>query len=207
MEIGIGHYLSVGAILFTLGIFGIFLNRKNVIVILMSIELMLLAVNLNLVAFSNNRAVAGDGSYLIGLLPREQVLRVVDYARAQGVLRYAALAPDTPYGHQVVDDLAEAVAAIGGTLVRTGFFADEPDDMSRAVRDMALYDTRLAALSAHREQVKGMIAEWQQALTLLNSKIDFYDEWVASGKRPAVKAVKTIKREGSTTKPRRAAKV
>jgi NADH-quinone oxidoreductase subunit K len=53
MEIGIGHYLSVGAILFTLGIFGIFLNRKNVIVILMSIELMLLAVNLNLVAFSN----------------------------------------------------------------------------------------------------------------------------------------------------------
>ena len=53
MEIGIGHYLAVGAILFTLGIFGIFLNRKNVIVIMMSIELMLLAVNLNLVAFSN----------------------------------------------------------------------------------------------------------------------------------------------------------
>ena len=52
MTIGLGHYLSVGAILFTLGIFGIFLNRKNVIVILMSIELILLAANLNLVAFS-----------------------------------------------------------------------------------------------------------------------------------------------------------
>ena len=52
MEIGLGHYLTVAAILFTLGIFGIFLNRKNVIVILMSIEMMLLAVNLNLVAFS-----------------------------------------------------------------------------------------------------------------------------------------------------------
>ena len=50
--IGLGHYLSVSAILFTLGIFGIFLNRKNVIIILMSIELMLLAVNINLVAFS-----------------------------------------------------------------------------------------------------------------------------------------------------------
>ncbi len=50
--IGLGHYLSVAAILFTLGIFGIFLNRKNVIIILMSIELMLLAVNINLVAFS-----------------------------------------------------------------------------------------------------------------------------------------------------------
>ena len=52
MVIGLTHYLTVGAILFTLGIFGIFLNRKNVIVILMSIELMLLAVNINLVAFS-----------------------------------------------------------------------------------------------------------------------------------------------------------
>ena len=52
MEIGITHYLTVAAILFTLGVFGIFLNRKNVIIILMSIELMLLAVNINLVAFS-----------------------------------------------------------------------------------------------------------------------------------------------------------
>ena len=53
MDIGLGHYLAVAACLFTLGIFGIFLNRKNVIVILMSIELMLLAVNINLVAFSS----------------------------------------------------------------------------------------------------------------------------------------------------------
>ncbi len=51
-EIGLAHYLTVGAILFTLGIFGIFLNRKNVIIILMSVELMLLAVNINLVSFS-----------------------------------------------------------------------------------------------------------------------------------------------------------
>jgi NADH-quinone oxidoreductase subunit K len=54
MEIGLSHYLSVAAILFTLGVFGIFLNRKNVIVILMSIELMLLAVNINLVSFSTH---------------------------------------------------------------------------------------------------------------------------------------------------------
>ena len=50
--IGLGHYLAVGAILFVLGVFGIFLNRKNVIVILMAIELILLAVNINLIAFS-----------------------------------------------------------------------------------------------------------------------------------------------------------
>ena len=50
--IGVSHYLIVAAVLFTIGILGIFVNRKNIIVILMSIELMLLAVNLNLVAFS-----------------------------------------------------------------------------------------------------------------------------------------------------------
>jgi NADH-quinone oxidoreductase subunit K len=54
MIIGLGHYLSVAAILFTLGIFGIFINRKNVIVILMSVELILLAVNINFVAFSTH---------------------------------------------------------------------------------------------------------------------------------------------------------
>jgi len=52
MIIGLGQYLGVAAVLFTLGIFGIFLNRKNVIIIMMSIELMLLAVNINFVAFS-----------------------------------------------------------------------------------------------------------------------------------------------------------
>ena len=70
MEIGLGHYLTVAAILFTLGIFGIFLNRKNVIIILMSIELMLLAVNLNLVAFSTH---LGD---LVG-----QVFALMDFLR------------------------------------------------------------------------------------------------------------------------------
>ena len=51
-EVSLGHYLTLGAIIFTIGIIGIFLNRKNVIVILMSIELILLAVNINLVSFS-----------------------------------------------------------------------------------------------------------------------------------------------------------
>ncbi len=52
LAIGLTHYLWVAAILFAIGIFGIFLNRKNIIIILMSVELMLLAVNINFVAFS-----------------------------------------------------------------------------------------------------------------------------------------------------------
>ena len=57
MEVGLGPYLIVAALLFTIGVFGIFINRKNVIIILMSIELILLSVNINLVAFS---AFLGD---------------------------------------------------------------------------------------------------------------------------------------------------
>ena len=52
IEVGLGHYLTLAAIIFTIGVIGIFLNRKNVIIILMSIELILLAVNINLVSFS-----------------------------------------------------------------------------------------------------------------------------------------------------------
>jgi NADH-quinone oxidoreductase subunit K len=54
MAVGLGHYLVVGAVLLVLGVFGIFMNRKNIIVIMMSIELILLAVNVNLVAFSGS---------------------------------------------------------------------------------------------------------------------------------------------------------
>tara|TARA_A100001015_G_C14982585_1_gene710112 strand:+ start:695 stop:1006 length:312 start_codon:yes stop_codon:yes gene_type:complete len=52
IDIGLGHYLTLGAIIFSLGVIGIFLNRKNIIVILMSVELILLAVNINLISFS-----------------------------------------------------------------------------------------------------------------------------------------------------------
>src|SRR3954453_23089242 len=79
MTIGLGHYLSVAAILFTLGILGIFLNRKNIIVILMSIELILLAVNINLVAFST---FLGD---MVGQVFALLVLTVVTAEAAIGL--------------------------------------------------------------------------------------------------------------------------
>ena len=78
-EVGVGHYLVVSAILLVLGIFGIFLNRKNVIIILMSVELILLAVNLNLVAFS---ASLGD---LVGQVFAMFVLTVAAAEAAIGL--------------------------------------------------------------------------------------------------------------------------
>jgi NADH-quinone oxidoreductase subunit K len=82
MSIGLGHYLAVGAILFTIGIFGIFLNRKNVIIIMMSIELILLAVNVNLVAFS---AFLGD------LVGQVYALVVLTVAAAEAAIGLAIL--------------------------------------------------------------------------------------------------------------------
>ncbi|HYB57602.1 MAG TPA: NADH-quinone oxidoreductase subunit NuoK [Alphaproteobacteria bacterium] len=82
MTIGLGHYLTVAAILFTLGVFGIFLNRKNVIVILMSIELMLLAVNINLVAFS---------AFLNDLVGQVFALFVLSVAAAEAAIGLAIL--------------------------------------------------------------------------------------------------------------------
>ena len=82
MTIGLGHYLTVGAILFTLGVFGIFINRKNVIVILMSIELILLAVNVNLVAFS---------AYLNDLTGQIFALLVLTVAAAEAAIGLAIL--------------------------------------------------------------------------------------------------------------------
>ncbi len=75
-------------------------------------------------------------------------------------------------------------------LRRTGMSIAEMREYTALVKQgSSTLARRQALLSAHREQVKDMIAEWQLALKLLDSKIDFYDEWVASGKRPAVKLV------------------
>jgi NADH-quinone oxidoreductase subunit K len=82
LEIGLAQYLTVGAVLFTLGIFGIFLNRKNVIIILMSVELILLAVNINFVAFS---------SFLHDLVGQIFAMFVLTVAAAEAAIGLAIL--------------------------------------------------------------------------------------------------------------------
>ncbi|KIL98369.1 NADH-ubiquinone oxidoreductase chain K [Paramagnetospirillum magnetotacticum MS-1] len=79
-EIGLSHYLAVAAMLFTLGVMGIFLNRKNVIIIMMSVELMLLAVNINFVAFS---------SYLNDLVGQVFAMFVLTVAAAEAAIGLA----------------------------------------------------------------------------------------------------------------------
>lgn len=81
-EIGLSHYLGVAALLFTIGVFGIFVNRKNIIILMMSIELLLLAVNINLVAFS---------SYLGDLAGQVFAMFVLTVAAAEAAVGLAIL--------------------------------------------------------------------------------------------------------------------
>ncbi|MFO1247953.1 MAG: NADH-quinone oxidoreductase subunit NuoK [Alphaproteobacteria bacterium] len=82
MEIGLTQYLTVAAILFTIGVLGIFLNRKNIIIILMSVELILLAVNINFVAFS---------TYLGDLVGQVFALFILTVAAAEAAIGLAIL--------------------------------------------------------------------------------------------------------------------
>src|ERR1700753_4010790 len=82
MQIGLSHYLALAALLFTIGVFGIFLNRKNIIVILMSVELILLAVNINFVAFS---------SFLHDLVGQIFALSLLPVAAAEAAIGLAIL--------------------------------------------------------------------------------------------------------------------
>ncbi len=110
---------------------------------------------INVVAFSTDRSVAGNGVFLMGFTPDEQVERVVDYAARQGLNRFAALAPETPYGRTVVAALERAVLQRGGRLVRVVTYGATEEDVTEPVKRLANYDARRGALIAQRKALKG----------------------------------------------------
>ncbi|SFV02240.1 DNA-binding transcriptional regulator, MerR family [Polaromonas sp. YR568] len=146
-------------------------------------------------------------SFLIGQLAARtgRSVHTIRWYEAQGLI--PGVARDSGR-RRVYGELHISWLDLMDRLRRTGMSIAEMREYTELVKQgSGTLGKRQALLSAHREQVKAMIGEWQQALTLLNTKIDFYDEWVASGKRPAVKGVKAVSRTGSAPKPRRPAKV
>jgi len=111
------------------------------------------------VAFSNDRAVAGDGVFLLGLFPEEQVARVVDLGLRQGIRRFAALVPETRYGDRVTEAFRRSVTTQGGQITRIETYpagASASDDVLVAsVKRLAEYDRRRAALRAQRRTLAG----------------------------------------------------
>src|SRR5207244_2169918 len=75
------------------------------------------AAGVSVISFSTDREAAGSGAFIMGVLPQIQVDRVVGYAGSQGIHRYAALAPSSPYGRQMADALQAAAARFGGQVV------------------------------------------------------------------------------------------
>ncbi|MDM7945750.1 MAG: penicillin-binding protein activator [Oceanibaculum nanhaiense] len=106
-------------------------------------------------SFSNDEAVADQGVFVLGFLPRDQVARVVRYATAQGIVRYAALAPDTPYGRSVTRALQETTQEAGATTVRATLYNAGTGDFTQIARQFADYDQRKRALAGEKSRLAG----------------------------------------------------
>jgi hypothetical protein len=100
------------------------------------------ARGVNIVAFSTDRTVAGDGVYLLGFSPRQQVERVLGYAASRGLWRYAALAPDSAYGLTVVRAMEEVLARQGAEMTHVEYYAPDGSDAAQIVKRLARYQRR-----------------------------------------------------------------
>src|SRR6516162_8961791 len=90
--------------------------------------------HLNVIAFSTVTELAGGNTFLIGFLPRQEVVREVGQARDRGFARFAALVPDSPYGHLMADALRDVASTSGATTTRVEFYDPRADDTAPAVR-------------------------------------------------------------------------
>lgn len=113
-----------------------------------------LASGINVVAFSSDRSVSQPGVYLLGFLPRPQVERVVAHARAQGIERFAMLAPNNDYGRAMAEAFRASVAGHGGVLVESLFYDPSAKDHADIVKRLARFESRKAALNALRRQLE-----------------------------------------------------
>jgi branched-chain amino acid transport system substrate-binding protein len=90
--------------------------------------------HINVIAFSTLTTLAGGNTYLMGFLPRQEVVREVGYARERGLAHFAALAPNSPYGHLTADALREVASGSGGSVTKVEFFDPRAGDVSSAIQ-------------------------------------------------------------------------
>ena len=107
----------------------------------------------NMVAFSTDHTTAGNGVYLMGIMPEQQVDRVVSFARTQGLTRLAALVPASAYGETILDALRRAALRHGARLVQAEFYAPDLEGHAEPILRLADYHQRHAALEAQRRRL------------------------------------------------------
>ena len=95
------------------------------------------AAHVNVLAFSSIASIAGNGMFLMGILPREELTRIAAYARSTGVEHFAALVPNNAYGQLVADEFGRAVAAAGGTLDDSETYAPDGSDLKSVIRHLS----------------------------------------------------------------------
>ncbi len=125
------------------------------------------AADVRVLAFSNVSAAADEGTYLLGFRPEEQVDRVVQYARDQGIEIFAGLAPDDAYGQTAMRALQQAVIERGGVMGEVHYYPPALDDPSSVVREVSDYRERQAALEAERKILEAMGEEDEVAQAVL----------------------------------------
>ncbi len=114
------------------------------------------AAGVQVISFSNDRAVAGNGVYVMGLAPEAQIRRVLTYARDQGVKRVVGLLPDGPYGDRVEQVLQNLIPPLGMDLKMLARYAGQSTDaLAPVVKRIANYDARRGVLLARRAELKG----------------------------------------------------
>ena len=112
------------------------------------------AAGINMVPFTTDPSVAAPGVFVIGFLAHEQVRRIISFSRAQGIERFAVLAPATPYGEAVVDAMSQLVPATGAALTRVAYYDPSGENLNDVVRSLADYDSRHNALLVQRAELE-----------------------------------------------------
>ncbi len=131
-------------------------------------------------SFSNDRTVAGNDVFVLGLSPRQQVERVVAFARSRGLTRYAGLVPANPYGQAVEDGLAGAVARVEGQLVTIERYEAGIGDLDGAVRRLASQAPRRTQGAGGRIVGSGgfealLVADWGERLQTIASLLPYHN--------------------------------
>ncbi len=157
---------------------------------------------INVLSFSNSSEIAGQGMFILGFVPRQQVDTIVEYAVGREHTRFAVLAPNNPYGSAVVEALNEAAAAHSVFITKVARYDPREVDLSENIKALAEYDDRRAALLSQREELEArddeisrqalrrlerldtigdvdfdaiLLPEWGQSLRTLASLLSFYD--------------------------------
>jgi len=117
------------------------------------------AAEVPMITFSNNTTIAGPLTFVMGVTPRTQVDRVIDFAVSQGLHRFAVLAPENAYGNVIVQSLQEAIFRNGVELSRVAYYNPQSADVSAEVQVLADFSQRRAAADAQRRELQGRTDE------------------------------------------------